>query len=92
MITPPSLSNYSRLVIQMRQNDSLHRRIKLALADNLRFYVPSELEFRSFHSLFVVAGAMELSFIVWRNLEGDSVNGVTVIASQLLEAYSGDWH
>jgi hypothetical protein len=35
---------------------------------------------------------MELSFIVWRNLEGDSVNDVTVIASQLLEAYSSDWH
>ena len=76
----------------MRQNDSLYPRIKLALADNLRFYAPSEPEFRSVHSRVVAAGAMELSFIVWRNLEGDSVNDLTVIASQLLEAYSSDWH
>ena len=34
----------------------------------LRFYGPSELGFRLFHSLFVVAGATGLSIFVWRQL------------------------
>jgi len=57
MITPPSFSNHSRCGTHMRPNTLKHRRIKLALADNLRFYGPSELEIRLFHSLFVIAGA-----------------------------------
>jgi hypothetical protein len=33
-----------------------------------RLYGPSELGFRLFHSLFVVAGAVGLSIVVWRSL------------------------
>jgi hypothetical protein len=48
----------------------------------LRLYGPSEIGLRLFHSLFVVIGAIGLSFFVWRNL--GLLAGVVVFAFYVL--------